>query len=448
MDNSLWSGIEEDQVFPFGLITVDMTGSSNLEEPSYLQSLTKGNLHDFIKAIVELRGGRIIGGWAGDGGIIGRPIKIPKDDYDAVAALGILLSRAIVAFNADPIGGNLLSSQIQIRVACHIGNIIYSNKPGRLHGSSINFVAKYERQLSGSEQVALTDDLWNNLVNQNLKLLFRKKQIQLKIGNKEPQPHIVYLYPNLEDTSNEVPFCSASTGFQDQYKQSVQVESIREEDRSDLWYIFIRTKNPKECKQKVKSYVENKINSQGILDKVTVWSLLGEAEFIIKLRALQDVANSLEQDLRVQLFGLLEEADIALYMVNIARELVRNNLNNASDYSPGKLKERKPLSLEETRSIKTFIKIYYDKEGGFQDGTINSIHNVIRNFTDIIESYSYSLVDNFYRKHIMIEAHLPCGRLSRLDQFSIELEAVSSPNFNKETYLAYNVLSLSGNSDS
>lgn len=447
MDNSLWNGIEEGQDVRCGLIAVDMAGSSNLVDPEYLQSLTKRNLYNFLKAIVDFKGGRIIGGWAGDGGIIGRPIKRPADDYDAVAALGILLNRAIVAFNADPIGGNLLSSQVQLRVTCHVGNIIYSNEPGKLHASAINFVAKYERQLSGSEQVALTNDVWKQLSNQKLKSLFKEQRIQLTIGEAEPQPYTVYWYPKLAEPSTEASFCSVSTGFQEQYRTSIQVEPIKEEDLSDLWYVFIRTKNPRECLQKVKSYLRNKSNFQEILENATVWSLLGEAEFVIKLRTSPDGANTLEHGLREQLSGLLEATDISLYMINIAKELVRNNLDSLLCYSPGKLKERRLLSLRETRSIKTFIKLYYDGEGGFPDNTVNSISNVIRNFTDIVESYSYSL-DRRFKKHIMIEAHLPCGRLSQLVQFSIELEAVFSPNFNKETYLAYNVLSLSGNSDS
>ncbi|MFQ4145996.1 hypothetical protein [Chlorogloeopsis sp. ULAP02] len=239
-------------------------------------------------------------------------------------------------------------------------------------------------------------------------------------------------------------FCPAHILFHQHYQETFTIESS---SNSDLCYIFINTRHFKNCKARllrtILQYKSDELFSESVQEAV-VWSLLGNAELLVTFRATESIINSFNQSLHEELSGILDEphdgSHYGIFLIKISDEYSRIHTHASFPsqediFQPGKRLYQKEFPYEELRSVKAFIKLRFVGDGTISDRLIANISTHIREFKDVLEGYSVSID----RRYIIIEVHMPCGRLFRLNQLSKLLENVLNNNLLKETYLAYDL---------
>lgn len=248
-----------------------------------------------------------------------------------------------------------------------------------------------------------------------------------------------------------VHYCPVSQEFTQHLKHLSTTHLLaKPTDTSDLWYIMINAAEFfRECKAKVieimKELCKRSAGGSGLYD-VSVWSLLGASELLIKFRADEATARQVEERLYEVLSGanragknMLEATHISprgLSMINIAREMVRDDDCGERAFKEGRFIQSKPIPRA-LRSMKVFIRLRYEKGHNplYRDSILNRLYRNINS----IESFAYTDEPKEQTGHIMVEAHFPCGRFSDLGVLSASLERELFPGLNKETYLAYDV---------
>jgi hypothetical protein len=238
-------------------------------------------------------------------------------------------------------------------------------------------------------------------------------------------------------------FCHASSEFHQHRGRVYQRQESGALDCSNLFYIFINTTAFAECRASVLSYFETLILTGEPVSDVSVWSLLGAAELLVKFRTESEVAWRIESSLLARLGqapdrkGMLEpvgSSKTGLEMINIGRESVIDPERNTFDTGLLLTNDRMP---DEARSIKVFIKLTFDGIPRDKLGDVKQeLSDRVGAFRETVESYATS-VRRGKKEYMIIEAHFPCGRFPELRKLSAALEKGLRSTLLKETYVAY-----------
>lgn len=320
----------------------------------------------------------------------------------------------------------------------------------------IVFVASWQGQKYGEITISnyargyiertVAPDLWNLLTRiigekvtkKNLRSVIERAWLQ------HSQPEQVGNHSKVEASPLQFDFCPAHISFQQHYQETFTIEFS---SNSDLCYIFINTKYFKNCKTRLLrtiSRYKSDATCNKFIQEAVVWSLHGNAELLVTFRATKDLVDSFNQSLHEELSGMLDEphdgSHHGIFMIKISDEYSRihthASLSSQGDiFQPGKRIYQKKFPYEELRSVKAFIKLRFVGDGTISDKLITNLNTHIKEFQDVLEGYSVC-VD---RRYIIIEVHMPCGRLFRLNKLSKRLENVLNNNLLKETYLAYDL---------
>jgi SAM-dependent methyltransferase len=167
-----WEKLAEGELRIFGFLQLDIVGSSNLQGSEINQQKTKGNLETFVTRILGYYGGRKLK-WDGDGGAFIFLIHSPEVDYDYMVRAAIHVLVNMPFFNAMVGTLNLLDQDVKVRVSCHEGEANYHEEPGKMHGNTLNYFLKHEREIGHENAVTLTEDVYNELASRYIKNLFR-----------------------------------------------------------------------------------------------------------------------------------------------------------------------------------------------------------------------------------------------------------------------------------
>jgi hypothetical protein len=255
-------------------------------------------------------------------------------------------------------------------------------------------------------------------------------------------------------------FCNTSINFSKDYDEYVVIEKPVDAKykKSNLWYLFINTKNFDQCKSTITAHLQkirSDRNPDNTISDVEMWSLLGASELLIKFRSSVNLAQQIEKDL-LSILGppklvndswfdenyqavetsMLESTHKnrrGMQLINCTYERVLNK-NGHYNFDVGRLRYIRNVDYK-TRSMKTFIKFHFDKNNNYDEG---KIRDVLPYFKDTVELMATCENQNSNElKFIIIEAHYPCGKFSDLFRLSEELESCLESNVVKETYIAY-----------
>ncbi|RUR73393.1 hypothetical protein PCC6912_57510 [Chlorogloeopsis fritschii PCC 6912] len=329
----------------------------------------------------------------------------------------------------------------------------------------IVFVASWQGQKYGEIMVpnyapgyierTVAPELWNLLsriiekkvTKKNLRSVIEQvwlQHSQLEGFQTQENSTLIENYSEEDAIASEFEFCPAHILFHQHYQETFTIESS---SNSDLCYIFINTRHFKNCKARLLrtiSQYKSDENFSASVQEAVVWSLLGNAELLITFRATNNVVDSFNESLHEELSGILDEphdgSHYGIFLIKISDEYSRVHTHNYFQpqeeiFQPGRRLYQKEFPYEELRSVKAFIKLRFVGDGTISDRLIANISTNIREFKDVLEGYSVSID----RRYIIIEVHMPCGRLFRLNQLSKLLEDVLNNNLLKETYLAYDL---------
>lgn len=181
---SHWEHLNESREYICGLIQVDIAGHSEWKGAKVFQKQTKENLRKYLKSFAEPYLDIHELHWAGDGGSYLIPILEPEKDYDSLVYCAIHFLYSLDLFNRLPIF-NRLGFPITIRISCHEGRIHYSSDYGNLHGQALNYFFKYEREIGSENTVTITEEIYQNLTDHDLKEQFVEiESHEYKVGNQ------------------------------------------------------------------------------------------------------------------------------------------------------------------------------------------------------------------------------------------------------------------------
>ncbi len=252
-------------------------------------------------------------------------------------------------------------------------------------------------------------------------------------------------------------YCNISNHFANEYPKVVKIEKQNGTAgvRSNLWYLFVNTRDFKTCKQKIINCIQG-LNSEEVrLHNVEIWSLLGASELLVKFRSSFNMAYNFEETLFETLKRPIPIIDITLkeefvgdsssvlesthrnkkglQLINCTFERVLERKQNTS-FLPGKLLYMQNIN-HNMRSIKVFIKFHFDKNNHYND---HIIREVLRGFDETVELFTICEHSKSGElKFIIIEAHYPCGRFNDLFKLSQDLENSLTAEMVKETYIGY-----------
>ncbi|HEX6901123.1 MAG TPA: toll/interleukin-1 receptor domain-containing protein [Thermoanaerobaculia bacterium] len=258
-------------------------------------------------------------------------------------------------------------------------------------------------------------------------------------------------------------YCSMSMSFQESRAFIADARPHNPGDRSDLWYMVINTKLFKDVRKKLIEVLEEACDSRGSEGKlydVSVWSLLGAAELMARFRADMSTAAAIKERLLTLLKPAVEDQEVdegedtdgtflestitnpeGLSMFNVAQEMVPVKTSRGSVFHDGALIQ-KSAPKEDMRSVKAFINLHFEK--GLKPHEKSNIISQLHGFTSTAEALSITQENGNDPVHIVIEAHYPCGHFGQLRELSSALESVLRQRLVKETYLAYDVVNIKG----
>jgi len=166
-----WEKLEEGGEYIFGFFQMDISKSSELPEPEALQQKTKANVRQFVTAILEgVYGARLLA-WPGDGGSFLFPL-LAGFDHDNMVTAALHVQKEIEIFNSLPSHNLLFPHRLAVRISCHEGRAYYAQNPSDMHGKSINYFLKYERDIGQVNSVTVTKEVLDHLKSKDQKKLF------------------------------------------------------------------------------------------------------------------------------------------------------------------------------------------------------------------------------------------------------------------------------------
>jgi hypothetical protein len=235
-------------------------------------------------------------------------------------------------------------------------------------------------------------------------------------------------------------------------------QSLRE-DHSDLWYMFINTREFESCKAAIELYFNDHIKDlhwRNIIQDVSIWSLLGAAEILVKFRADEATAKKIERELLARLRppvpvrrkdilepnyrgyqnSKLESTHVnpkGLKLINVSQEYVPDE--EIGNYAKKRLVQKSPTPNPD-RNLRVFIK-YQFKDPLIDAEIIGRILHALKLHMKYIETYTTAGGTTSKPEYMIIQAYFPCGLFGELRRLSSNLEKHLGNNIIKETYVVY-----------
>lgn len=154
----------------FGMMQVDIAGHSKLVGNEQDKQQTKVHLKTFIEGIASACYDLEKLSWQGDGGQF--IIWIRNQDVDSLVTCCFHILKDMSLFNSLRSVWTHLDSPISLRISAHIGSILFNGDKETLHGDSLNFFIKSERGLSETNTVSITEEVFRQLRNKEIKRAF------------------------------------------------------------------------------------------------------------------------------------------------------------------------------------------------------------------------------------------------------------------------------------
>lgn len=153
----------------FGFLQVDIVSHSTLPGADRRISDTRDNFHKQVLGILTSHGGQELN-WAGDGGaylfLIDQSIE-----FDRMVTGALQVMDSLRLFNALRTL-NTLDVPVRIRLSCHKGEAIWDPDLSNLYGKAVNYFLKADRQIGVDNRVTITEDVYEQLIEANLRDLF------------------------------------------------------------------------------------------------------------------------------------------------------------------------------------------------------------------------------------------------------------------------------------
>jgi class 3 adenylate cyclase len=166
-----WEGVNEGETYNFAILSIDIAGNSIIQtkyQSDEIEFVYK-NLYALINECIRRYDGRIWS-WAGDGGIA----AFYKGEIAVNAVQCAMdIQTALISFNIST-RRNLFHESIRLRVAAHMGPVLYKKNKGEMLSEAINYVAHLEKKGTDPGSVAVSKTVYDNL-NPRLKKIFQFK---------------------------------------------------------------------------------------------------------------------------------------------------------------------------------------------------------------------------------------------------------------------------------
>lgn len=189
MDN-WWNELQKGISYEFGMMQVDVAGHSHWKGNKRDQQKTKENIKVFIDGIVSGCYNGIKLSWPGDGGQF--LFFIREQDVDPLVACCFHVLRDQGIFNSLFGVWTYLEMPVSLRISAHIGTVLFNGDRETLHGDSLNFFLKHERQLSDVNSVSITEDVFERLRSNTLRQAFNRIDEHDLVGLQEKYKRAVY----------------------------------------------------------------------------------------------------------------------------------------------------------------------------------------------------------------------------------------------------------------
>jgi hypothetical protein len=172
-----WDELKDGESCICGFLQLDIAKSSLLKGKDEDIQRTKENFHDFVNRILAIYGALKLK-WEGDGGAF---IFLIKDsaDYNNVVVAAIHVLSSMPFFNGMKGLLNLLDNQdIIVKISCHSGKVIFNRDPGKIHGDTLNWFLKHEKEImKHGDTIILTEDVYRELSSPTLQKAFEFHEI-------------------------------------------------------------------------------------------------------------------------------------------------------------------------------------------------------------------------------------------------------------------------------
>jgi class 3 adenylate cyclase/DNA-binding Lrp family transcriptional regulator len=172
MANGPWETLEQDRLYQFCFLRVDVVGSTAIAKESPTDEIRKtlSDLFSHILNCVTSRGGQQ---WhrAGEGALYAFYDEKTSLMADRATSAAIAIIRELDAFNNT---SNRLRP-LRMRVAAHLGLVPYQADKGSIISDDINFVTKLE-EATTPDSIAISEQVYKEL-GPGLRNLFRSTRI-------------------------------------------------------------------------------------------------------------------------------------------------------------------------------------------------------------------------------------------------------------------------------
>ena len=178
----------------FGFLQLDIAGHSSLPGSSEVIRATRSNLHKQVDGTLRPHEAQELT-WQGDGGAYlflldsGRRV-----DSMVLGALQVLDSMRL--FNSLR-SLNRIGTPISLRISCHVGGAIWDPDLSNLYGRDINYFLKSEREIGFENRIALTEEAYSDLEDDELRKLFvrRSTHHQYSVSGRRYERDIYVSHP-------------------------------------------------------------------------------------------------------------------------------------------------------------------------------------------------------------------------------------------------------------
>ena len=165
-----WKTLNRELKYEFGMMQVDIAGHSKWSGNIQDQQKTKERLKLFIEGIASVCYDAEKLGWQGDGGQF--IFLIRNQNVDSLVTCCIHILKDMSLFNSLRSIWTYLDFPVSLRISAHMGSVLFNGDKETLHGDSLNFFIKSERGLSETDTVSITEDVFEQLRNKELRDTF------------------------------------------------------------------------------------------------------------------------------------------------------------------------------------------------------------------------------------------------------------------------------------
>lgn len=261
---NILGSLKEGHSYTFVFLMVDIVNSAKI---FHLLSSKKSNeillvFHDLVTKNASEYDGYLFM-WAGDGGLIAFPLQDETTVHNAIFCAQRILNRisTIKIQNMKDFPMNF-----EVRIAIHMGEVVFSKDPSKIVSSTINMVAQLEKQ-AYPNSITISDTVYNHLPS-SLRILYRRdgffgdcltytsEKLHIeKPPSKVPQEELLNFEKSVKDTLSKMGYTVISgvsgpdlesdllaygklPGIEGQFKILVECKFKKQEIKNDEIKIF------------------------------------------------------------------------------------------------------------------------------------------------------------------------------------------------------------------